>query len=240
MAILVLVLWAFTAGAGFYLLVTSSPGSPARPASAEPALRRASPCLLHPQLPPPSLPPPSLLPPPPPSPCPPLPPPSLCPPRPPPPRPQQAPRREPPPRTAPSRRDARDPWAPSSLVAARQAPLVPGARALAEFAHPAGGIVGLGFWLGFTLVHARVLGWIGFGLAAATACVGLAWFAANTRAARRPAVSRISSVVRHPPRRAARQRGRHHDRPGRADRLAPARIAPAGMAAGQCLRRRHG
>jgi len=64
---------------------------------------------------------------------------------------------------------------------------VPGARALAEFAHPAGGIVGLGFWLGFTLVHARVLGWIGFGLAAATACVGLAWFAANTRAARRPA-----------------------------------------------------
>ena len=60
-------------------------------------------------------------------------------------------------------------------------------RALAEFAHPTGGIVGLGFWLGFTLVHAQVLGWIGFGLAAATACLGLAWFAANTRAARRPA-----------------------------------------------------
>ena len=54
-----------------------------------------------------------------------------------------------------------------------------------EFAHPAGGIIGLAFWLGFTLVHNRALGWIGFGLAAATACVGLAWFTANTRAARR-------------------------------------------------------
>jgi len=54
-----------------------------------------------------------------------------------------------------------------------------------EFAHPTGGIIGLAFWLGFTLVHNRALGWIGFGLAAATACVGLGWFTANTRAARR-------------------------------------------------------
>ena len=186
MAILVLVLWAFTAGAGFYLLVTSSPGSPARPASAEPASAEPVPASARASAEP---------------------------------VPASAPASasaepgpasasaEPVPasasaaatpagpaagassRTAPSRRDARDPWAPSSLVAARQAPLVPGARALAEFAHPAGGIVGLGFWLGFTLVHARVLGWIGFGLAAATACLGLAWFAANTRAARRPAAA---------------------------------------------------
>ena len=187
MAIVVLVLWAFTAGAGFYLLVTSNPGRQprARPPRrvARPARRRSAR-----RRPPPR-------------------PPSRCPAEPP---------AAPPPaepvlaqpvlaervpaaaaspagpatgasRTAPSRRDARDPWAPPSLVAARQAPLVPGARALAEFAHPAAGIVGLGFWLGFTLVHARVLGWIGFGLAAATACMGLAWFAANTRAARRPA-----------------------------------------------------
>jgi hypothetical protein len=63
--------------------------------------------------------------------------------------------------------------------------VVPGARALLEFAHPAFGIIGLAFWLGFSLVHYRVLGWIGFGLAAATACAGLAWFAANVRAANR-------------------------------------------------------
>ena len=54
-----------------------------------------------------------------------------------------------------------------------------------EFAHPAGGIIGLAFWLGFTLVHNRALGWIAFGLVAVTACVGLGWFTANTRAARR-------------------------------------------------------
>jgi hypothetical protein len=86
--------------------------------------------------------------------------------------------------TAPAPHQVRDPWAPPSLVAAREAPLVPGARALAEFAHPAAGVIGLGFWLGFTLIHARVLGWIGFAMAAATACAGLAWFAANNRAAR--------------------------------------------------------
>jgi hypothetical protein len=61
---------------------------------------------------------------------------------------------------------------------------------LVEFAHPTGGIIGLAFWLGFTLVHNRALGWIGFGLAAATACVGLGWFTANTRAARRADPSR--------------------------------------------------
>jgi hypothetical protein len=62
---------------------------------------------------------------------------------------------------------------------------VPDLRSVAEFAHPAFGISGLGFWLGFTLVHYRVLGWIAFGLIVATACIGLAWFRANTRAARR-------------------------------------------------------
>jgi hypothetical protein len=84
-----------------------------------------------------------------------------------------------------ARQAARQRWDPPSLVAARQAPVLPGARSLVEFAHPTGGIIGLAFWLGFTLVHNRALGWIGFGLAAATACVGLGWFAANTRAARR-------------------------------------------------------
>ena len=89
-----------------------------------------------------------------------------------------------PPSRRATRRAARERWDPPSLVAARQAPVLP-ARSLVEFAHPTGGIIGLAFWLGFTLVHNRALGWIGFGLAAATACVGLGWFTANTRAARR-------------------------------------------------------
>jgi hypothetical protein len=141
-AIVVLVLWLFTAGAGFYLLVTSNLGR-ARPA------KTAAPAPVSPPV-----------------------------------------------GVAPSgsvaagagpapRRADRDQFAPPSLVASRQAPIIPDLRSLAEFAHPACGISGLGFWLGFTLVHYRVLGWIAFGLIAATACIGLAWFTANTRAARR-------------------------------------------------------
>jgi hypothetical protein len=139
MAIVVLVLWLFTAGAGFYLLVTSNLGR-ARPAPAGVGSPRAS------------------------------------------------------------RRAARDQFAPPSLVASRQAPIVPDLRSVAEFAHPACGISGLGFWLGFTLVHFRVLGWIAFGLILATACIGLAWFTANTRRARRsgagqPAPSFTSRLI---------------------------------------------
>ena len=139
MAIVVLVLWLFTVGAGFYLLLTSSlaRARPAKPAAPSPN-----------------------------------------------PVPAVVPAADPPsPRDA--RRAARARWDPPSLVASRKAPVVPGARSLVEFAHPAGGLIGLGFWLGFTLVHNRALGWIGFGLAAVTACVGLGWFTANTRAARR-------------------------------------------------------
>ena len=84
-----------------------------------------------------------------------------------------------------ARRAARARWDPPSLVAAQQAPILPSARSLVEFAHPAGGIIGIGFWLGFTLIHNRTLAWIAFGLVAATACVGLGWFTANARAARR-------------------------------------------------------
>jgi hypothetical protein len=84
------------------------------------------------------------------------------------------------------RRAARERFDPPSLTAAKSAPVVPELRSLLEFAHPACAIVGLGFWLGFTLIHDRALGWIGFGLATATVCLGLTWFRANTRAARRP------------------------------------------------------
>jgi hypothetical protein len=149
MAIVVLVLWLFTVGAGFYLLLTSSLSRtrPAKPAAPTPAPATTS-----------------------------------------------APANTPapvvvttaePPSQRDARRAARERWDPPSLVASRKAPVVPGARSLVEFAHPAGGLIGLAFWLGFTLVHNRALGWIGFGLAAATACVGLSWFTVNTRAARR-------------------------------------------------------
>jgi len=158
MAIVVLVLWLFTAGAGLYLLVTSNLGrarpavatpaaepvaAPAEPATApaEPATVPATPAVAAPEVPPAS-------------------------------------KRE-------MRRAARDRFDPPSLTAAKNAPAVPGLRSLLEFAHPAFAIVGLGFWLGFTLVHDRALGWIAFGLVTAAVCLGLTWYTANTRAARR-------------------------------------------------------
>jgi len=155
MAIVVLVLWLFTAGAGFYLLVTSNLGrarpaattpaaepatAPAEPATAS-AAASATPAAAAPEVPPAS-------------------------------------KRE-------MRRAARDRFDPPSLTAAKNAPAVPGLRSLLEFAHPAFAIVGLGFWLGFTLVHDRALGWIAFGLVTAAVCLGLTWYTANTRAARR-------------------------------------------------------
>ncbi len=177
MAIVVLVLWLFTVGAGFYLLVTSNLGR-ARPAAATPAAEPA-PAEPAPAEPAPAEPAPG----------------------------EPAPAE---PATVPAaataasatsvaqaatatpspaskremRRAARDRFDPPSLTAAKNAPVVPGLRSLLEFAHPAFAIVGFGFWLGFTLVHNRALGWIAFGLVTATVCLGLTWYTANTRAAR--------------------------------------------------------
>jgi hypothetical protein len=142
-AILVLVLWLFTAGAGFSVLISSNLGRD-RSVPAAP---------LAPAVPP-------------------------------------APAASPVPAASGAsgsaspqdeKRAYRERFDPPSLVAARNAPVVPGARALLEFSHPACGIIGLAFWLGFSLVHARVLGWIGFGFATVTACAGLTWFAVNLR-----------------------------------------------------------
>jgi hypothetical protein len=167
MAIVVLVLWLFTAGAGFYLLVTSSlgrarPAAPAAPGPQPASVTHASPA----------------------------------------PQPASGPRPAPAALSSrrAARRAARERWDPPSLAASRQAPILPNGQSLAEFAHPAGAISGLGFWLGFTLIHNRVLGWIAVGLIAATACVGLGWFMANTRAARwadprRPAPSFAGRLV---------------------------------------------
>jgi hypothetical protein len=153
MAIVVLVLWLFTAGAGFYLLVTSNLGR-ARPAATVPAATTsaAEPATASVASAPPAA---------------------------------QGASAELPPSKREMRRAARERFDPPSLKAAKSAPVVPGLRSLLEFAHPACAIVGLGFWLGFTLVHNRALGWIGFGLVTVTACLGLTWFTANARAAGR-------------------------------------------------------
>lgn len=166
MAIAVLVLWLFTAGAGFYLLATSNLGR-ARVAATTPASQPAT-------VPAESVPAESAT----------------------------VPAAPATPATVPAapaaagstaqaaskremRRAARNRFDPPSLTAAKSAPAVPGLRSLLEFAHPAFAIVGLGFWLGFTMVHDRALGWIAFGLVTATVCLGLTWYTANTRAARR-------------------------------------------------------
>jgi hypothetical protein len=177
MAIVVLVLWLFTAGAGFYLLVTSNLGR-ARPAAATPAAATlasqpaAAPAesatvpaatAATPSATPVAVPPAAAG--------------STAQPAPEVPS-APASKRE-------MRRAARDRFDPPSLTAAKSAPAVPGLRSLLEFAHPAFAIVGLGFWLGFTMVHDRALGWIAFGLVTATVCLGLTWYAANTRASRR-------------------------------------------------------
>ena len=175
MAIVVLVLWLFTVGVGFYLLVTSNLGR-ARPATAtpaaEPAPAESAPAesatvsaaataasatsvaqaaSATPAAPASAA---------------------------------QATATPSPASKREMRRAARDRFDPPSLTAAKNAPVVPGLRSLLEFAHPAFAIVGLGFWLGFTLVHNRALGWIAFGLVTATVCLGLTWYTANTSAAR--------------------------------------------------------
>ncbi len=157
MAIVVLVLWLFTAAAGFYLLVTSNLRG-ARPAAALPVAQPApdaepaTASVAAPAAQTPAV---------------------------------QAPAAQAQPAAKRPSRAARDRFAPPSLVAARNAPVLPGLRSLLEFAHPACAIIGLGFWLGYTFVHYRALGWIAFGLVTVTVCLGLSWLAANTRAARR-------------------------------------------------------
>jgi len=158
MAIVVLVLWMFTAGAGFSLLVSSNlgrshPAPAAAPAAATSAAVAPAPAAVSVTTastdsgaaPAASV--------------------------------SAASKRE-------LKRAARDRFDPPSLTAAKSAPMVPGLRSLLEFAHPAFAIVGLGFWLCFTLVHQRVLGWIAFGLVTATVGLGLTWFTANARAAK--------------------------------------------------------
>jgi hypothetical protein len=81
---------------------------------------------------------------------------------------------------------AKDRFDPPSLQRAKSEPL-PGIRALAEFAHPALAIIGIGFWLGYVVSRDRLFAAIGLGVLLGAICAGLSWFVANTRDARRAA-----------------------------------------------------
>jgi hypothetical protein len=83
---------------------------------------------------------------------------------------------------------AKDRFDPPSLQRAKSEPL-PGLKELAEFAHPALAMIGVGFWLGYVVSHDRLFAVIGLGVLLGAICAGLSWFTANTRAARRAAAA---------------------------------------------------
>jgi hypothetical protein len=81
---------------------------------------------------------------------------------------------------------AKDIFDPPSLQRAKSEPM-PGLKELAEFAHPALAIIGVGFWLGYVVSRDRLFAAIGLGVLLGAICAGASWFAANTRAAKRRA-----------------------------------------------------
>ena len=87
---------------------------------------------------------------------------------------------------------AKDRFDPPSLQRAKSEPL-PGWKALAEFAHPALAMIGVGFWLGYVVSRDRVFAVIGLGVLLGAICAGLSWFIVNTRAARRAAAAEAGS-----------------------------------------------
>ena len=86
----------------------------------------------------------------------------------------------------------KDLFDPPSLQRAKSEPL-PGLKELAEFAHPALAMIGVGFWLGYVVSHDRLFAVIGLGVLLGAICAGLSWFTANTRAARRAAAADADS-----------------------------------------------
>jgi hypothetical protein len=87
---------------------------------------------------------------------------------------------------------ARDRFDPPSLQRAKSEP-APGLRELAEFAHPALAMIGVGFWIGYVVSRDRLFAVIGLGVLLGAICAGVSWFAANTRAARRTAAAAADS-----------------------------------------------
>ena len=95
---------------------------------------------------------------------------------------------------------AKDRFDPPSLARAKSEPL-PGMRALAEFAHPALAIIGLGAWLAYVFSRDRLFAAIGLGVLLGAVCAGLSWALANARAARHPgAAARHPDALTFPPR----------------------------------------
>lgn len=97
---------------------------------------------------------------------------------------------------APAASQARDRhrFDPPSLQRARSEPL-PGLKPLAEFAHPALAIIGLGFWLGYVVSRKELFAEIGLGILLGAICAGLSWFTVNVRAAKRAAPKSTDRTV---------------------------------------------
>ena len=92
-----------------------------------------------------------------------------------------------------SRNDRDIIFAPPSLRQARSEPL-PGMKDLAEFAHPALAMIGIGFWLGYVVSRDRLFAVIGLGILLGAICAGVSLFTVNTRAARRAAADADSAT----------------------------------------------
>lgn len=84
----------------------------------------------------------------------------------------------------------KDRFDPPSLQYAKSEPM-PGMKDLAEFAHPALAIIGLGFWVGYVLSRERLFAVISLGILLGTVAAGLSLFAVNARAARRAATVEV-------------------------------------------------
>ena len=91
---------------------------------------------------------------------------------------------------------AKDLFDPPSLQRAKSEPM-PGLRELAEFAHPALAMIGIGVWLGYVVSRDRVFAVIGLGILLGAIGAGLSWFTANARAAKRAAANADSGAA-HP------------------------------------------
>jgi hypothetical protein len=62
-------------------------------------------------------------------------------------------------------------------------------RALVEFAHPALGMIGLGFWFGYVVSRDRLFLAISLGILLGAIGAGLSWFTVNSRAVKRVAAA---------------------------------------------------
>jgi hypothetical protein len=82
----------------------------------------------------------------------------------------------------------KDPFAPPSLQRERSESL-PLMRALVEFAHPALGMIGLGFWFGYVVSRDRLFLAISLGILLGAIGAGLSWFTVNSRAVKRVAAA---------------------------------------------------